>query len=103
MHQLGKSCVQLSIVATGGDQARPVDLLRLPGGEIVRFEDEHIETTSTHGSGCAFSSALLCRLMLGDGPVAAVQSAKDYVAEALRRAPGLGHGRGPLDLLWPLR
>jgi hydroxymethylpyrimidine/phosphomethylpyrimidine kinase len=32
-----------------------------------------------------------------------VQSAKDYVAEALRRAPGLGHGRGPLDLLWPLR
>ncbi len=103
MHRLGALHPRLSIVATGGDQGRPIDLLRLPGGEIHSFEGEHIETTSTHGTGCAFSSALLCRLMLGDDPVAAVRAAKKYVTEALRRAPGIGHGRGPLDLLWPLR
>jgi len=108
MHRLGALHPRLTIVATGGDQARPIDLLRLPGlsghgGKITHFEAARVETTSTHGTGCAFSSALLCRLMLGDEPVAAVQAAKDYVIQALLRAPGLGHGRGPLDLLWPLR
>jgi hydroxymethylpyrimidine/phosphomethylpyrimidine kinase len=90
------------IVVTAGDQSNPTDLLRLPSSEIHRFTGEHIETTSTHGTGCAFSSALLSRLVLGDTPVAAVHAAKRYVAEALRRAPGHGHGRGPLNLLWPL-
>ena len=90
-------------MATGGDQKEPVDLLRVPGGAVQTFSGEHVETTSTHGTGCAFSSALLCRLILGDAPAKAVAAAKAYVTEALRSAPGLGHGRGPLDLLWPLR
>jgi len=103
MHQLGESYPHLTIVATGGDQARPIDQLRLPDGSIYLFEAEHIESRSTHGTGCAFSSALLSRLLLGDEPVAAVRAAKEYVTEAIRRAPGIGHGHGPLDLLWPLR
>ena len=90
----------LHIVTTAGDQPTPTDLLRLPTGEIHRFIGEHLATTSTHGTGCAFSSAILCRLVLGDTPTAAVQAAKQYVAEALRRAPVLGHGKGPLNLLW---
>jgi hydroxymethylpyrimidine/phosphomethylpyrimidine kinase len=92
----------LHMVATGGHLEPPTDLLLQPNGEIVRFEGEHVDTTSTHGTGCAFSSALLARLVLGDSPIAAVAAAKAYVTEALRRAPGLGHGRGPLNLLWPL-
>jgi hydroxymethylpyrimidine/phosphomethylpyrimidine kinase len=102
-HALAARHPHLHIVATGGDHAQPTDLLRLPTGEVHRFTGEHIATTSTHGTGCAFSSALLSRLVMGDTPVAAVHASKRYVAEALRRAPGLGHGRGPLNLLWPLR
>lgn len=100
---LGKLHPGLHIVATGGDQEEPVDLLRVPGGAVQSFVGERVETTATHGTGCAFSSALLCRLILGDAPAAAVAGAKAYVSEALRLAPGLGHGRGPMDLLWPLR
>ena len=108
MHHLGKSYPHLTIVATGGDQARPIDQLRLPGGEshngeVYLFAAERVETRATHGTGCAFSSALLCRLLHGDDPITAVRGAKQYVTEALRRAPGIGHGHGPLDLLWPLR
>jgi len=103
MHQLGALHPHLTVVATGGDQARPIDQLRLPDGTIYLFETERIETKSTHGTGCAFSSALLCRLLLGDEPVAAVRAAKEYVTEAIRRAPGIGHGNGPLNLLWPLQ
>jgi hydroxymethylpyrimidine/phosphomethylpyrimidine kinase len=93
----------LHIVATGGDHTEPTDLLRLPSGELHRFQGEHVETTSTHGTGCAFSSALLCRLVRGDDPCTAVLGAKRFVTKSLRRAPGLGHGRGPLDLTWPQR
>jgi len=92
----------LHIVVTGGDAEPPTDLLRLPSGELHHFPGKRIKTRSTHGTGCAFSSALLCRLIQGDAPVAAIRAAKSFAAEALRHAPGLGHGHGPLDLLWPL-
>jgi len=92
----------LHIVVTGGDAEPPTDLLRLPSGELHRFPGKRIKTRSTHGTGCAFSSALLCRLIQGDTPVAAIRAAKSFVAEAMRHSSGLGHGHGPLDLLWPL-
>ncbi len=103
LHHLGTRYPHLTTVATGGDQQDPTDLLRLPTGEIHRIPGEHIDSTSTHGTGCAFSSALLCRLVQGQTPIQAVQSAKAYVTEAIRRAPGLGKGHGPLNLLWPLQ
>jgi hydroxymethylpyrimidine/phosphomethylpyrimidine kinase len=101
---LGGRYPHLHIVATGGDRPGSTvwDFLLTPDGNIRGFDCDRIQTTSTHGTGCAFSSALLSRLVLGDAPVAAVAAAKAYVAEALRRAPGLGKGRGPLNLLWPL-
>ena len=102
-HHLGKRHPHLHLAVTAGDSAQPTDILRLPSGEIHRFAGEHIETTSTHGTGCAFSAALLSRLIHGDAPTEAVASAKHFVAEALRQAPGIGHGRGPLNLLWPLQ
>ena len=103
MAALSERHPRLTIVATGGDCERPLDLLGLPGGAVHRFEGEHIETRSTHGTGCAFSSALLARLVGGATPVEAVAGAKQFVEEALRNAPGLGRGRGPMDLLWPMR
>jgi len=104
LHALGRRYPHLHIVATGGDHGdHPLDLLRTPTGEIHPFPGKRIETTSTHGTGCAFSSALLSRLILGDTPLTAVAGAKAFVEGALRHAPGVGHGRGPMDLLWPLR
>jgi hydroxymethylpyrimidine/phosphomethylpyrimidine kinase len=99
---LGTRYPHLYVVVTGGDQEIPTDILRLPSGEFHRFQGERIQTTSTHGTGCAFSSALLAEIIFGNSPILAVQNAKLYVAEAIRSAPCLGHGRGPLNLLWPL-
>ncbi|HEY5381939.1 MAG TPA: bifunctional hydroxymethylpyrimidine kinase/phosphomethylpyrimidine kinase [Acidobacteriaceae bacterium] len=104
---LGRRYPGLHVLASGGDAAEPaaesIDLLRMPDGNMLKFAGERIKTRSTHGTGCAFSSAILARLVLGDRPAEAVAGAKAYVVEALRSAPGLGHGRGPLNLLWPLR
>jgi hydroxymethylpyrimidine/phosphomethylpyrimidine kinase len=98
----GQRWPHLHIVCTGGHLESPVDLLLTPEGKLHRFAGERVETTSTHGTGCAFSSSLTARLARGETPEQAVRGAKEYVAEALRRAPGLGSGRGPLGLLWPL-
>ncbi len=93
----------LNVVATGGYLERPDDLLVTAAGEAHWMAGERIESRSTHGTGCAFSSALLSRLVLGDGAVEAVRGAKAYVAEAIRTAAPLGRGFGPLNHLWMLR
>jgi len=94
---------RLHIIATGGDSdGEAVDKLLTSEGALHHFGGARIETTSTHGTGCAFSSALLSRLVLGDEPVAAVAAAKMFVRESLYLAPGLGKGRGPLNLSWRL-
>ena len=93
----------MGVIATGGEADRPVDLLVTAGAEAVALDGERVETTSTHGTGCAFSSAFLSRLVQGHAPAEAARLAKAYVVEALRHAPGLGAGKGPMGLLWPLQ
>ena len=93
----------VTVLATGGHLNPPDDLLAMKTGEIVWLPGELIQTTSTHGTGCALSSALLCSLVRGDSPQAAAKAAKSYVAGALRQATPIGHGNGPMNHLWPLR
>jgi hydroxymethylpyrimidine/phosphomethylpyrimidine kinase len=81
----------------------PDDLLLQAGGEMDWMPGEQIVSRSTHGTGCAFSSALLSRLVFGDAPLDAATMAKRYVAEAIRTAEPRGKGLGPLNLLFPLR
>lgn len=93
---------ELNVVVTGGHAARPDDFLRRAAGEEQWFAGERVETRSTHGTGCSFSSALLCRVVLGDGPVEAVAGAKRYVREAMEAAYPVGRGHGPLHHLYGL-
>jgi hydroxymethylpyrimidine/phosphomethylpyrimidine kinase len=91
---------KLHVVVTGGHLDRPDDFLRMPEGEEARLSAERVETTSTHGTGCAFSSALLCHLMGGAGPKEAVAAAKHYVTDALKAAYPVGRGKGPMHHLF---
>lgn len=71
-------------------------------GETL-LEGPRIETTSTHGTGCTLASACAAGLAQGLSVHVAVANAWAYVAEAIRKAPGLGGGHGPLDHAWPIR
>ena len=79
-----------------------VDLLMTPEGEVT-FEGPRIDTRATHGTGCTLASACAAGIAQGMKLEDAVARAWAYVAEAIRRAPGLGKGHGPLDHAWPLR
>ncbi len=59
-----------------------------------------VETTSTHGTGCTLSSAIAANLALGLELRPALERAREYVDGAIRHAPGLGRGHGPLGHFW---
>ncbi|MGI8839886.1 MAG: bifunctional hydroxymethylpyrimidine kinase/phosphomethylpyrimidine kinase [Caulobacteraceae bacterium] len=93
-----------AVLMKGGhiDGESVVDLLMTPSGETT-FEVLRIATRHTHGTGCTLASACAVGLAQGMSLEAAVARAWGYTAEAIRRAPGLGSGHGPLDHGWPLR
>lgn len=93
---------RIGIIATGGHLDPPDDLILLPSGESAWLPGERIVSNSTHGTGCAFSSAFLCRLVLGDAPQQAALSAKNYASKAIRSAQQIGHGHSPINHLWPI-
>jgi len=99
----GRNGGRIGVLATGGHMDPPDDLLLQPTGEEIWIPGERIVTRATHGTGCAFSSAFLSRLVLGDTPHQAAVAAKAYVTGALRTAPALGAGHGPMNHLWQLR
>jgi hydroxymethylpyrimidine/phosphomethylpyrimidine kinase len=78
------------------------DVLMTASGETT-FSGPRIETRNTHGTGCTLASACAAGLAQGLSLEDAVASAWAYVAEAIRRAPDLGAGAGPLDHGWTLR
>jgi hydroxymethylpyrimidine/phosphomethylpyrimidine kinase len=93
---------ELNVVVTGGHLGRPDDFLLTAAGDEIWLQGKRIDTNSTHGTGCAFSSALLCQLISGLGSSDAVAAAKAYVTEALRSAYPVGKGKGPMNHLFRL-
>ncbi len=73
------------------------DLLLEEGGRAERFEGPRIDTTNTHGTGCTLASAIAAGLAQGLALRPAVGRARAYLLEAMRTAPGLGAGHGPLN------
>ncbi|MBE2293876.1 MAG: bifunctional hydroxymethylpyrimidine kinase/phosphomethylpyrimidine kinase [Phycisphaerales bacterium] len=61
------------------------------------FVTPRLASRNTHGTGCTLASAIAAGLAQGMPLVAAVHRALGYVQEAIRTAPGLGKGCGPLN------
>ena len=79
----------------GGDESIIVDLLY--DGEFTLFTHPRLATTSTHGTGCTLSAAIVAQLATGLPLRESVQRAIDYVHAAIATAPSLGAGHGPLN------
>lgn len=88
----------LNVIATGGDLTSVADFVLAADAPCVWLRGQRLESNSTHGTGCAFSSALLCALVARK-PEPAL-AAKRYVAEAIRSTVSRGRGKGPLNHLW---
>ena len=99
LHSVGAA----NVVVTGGHLEKAIDLLSFTtarGTETEVFKADRLRSNSTHGTGCAFSTALACHLALGRGLPEAVLLSKVYVSAAIANAHPLGHGNGPLHHLY---
>jgi hydroxymethylpyrimidine/phosphomethylpyrimidine kinase len=97
---LGKA---IAVLAKGGhaEGDEVVDLL-WEGGRLHRFSGERLDARSSHGTGCALSSAIAARLAAGETLARAVEGAIAWLRGALAAAYPLGGGNGPVDhfYLW---
>lgn len=99
LHEMGATAV----VITGGHLDKAIDLLSFTsrhGTEQEVFKSNRLESKSTHGTGCAFSTAMACHLARGRGLPEAVLLSKTYVAAAIANAHPLGRGTGPVHHLY---
>ncbi|MSP44150.1 MAG: bifunctional hydroxymethylpyrimidine kinase/phosphomethylpyrimidine kinase [Alphaproteobacteria bacterium] len=90
---LGAQAVLMKGGHMSGAQVQDI-LISAKGIEI--FSSPRIDTRHTHGTGCTLASAIATGLAQGMALPDAVRRARDYVQEAIRTAPGLGAGHGPL-------
>lgn len=99
LHELGARAV----VVTGGHLEKAMDLLSFAterGVEQEIFKAERQRSNSTHGTGCAFATAMACQLALDRGIAEATLLAKTYVTAAIANGQPLGKGTGPVHHLY---
>jgi hydroxymethylpyrimidine/phosphomethylpyrimidine kinase len=115
LHEMGVP----ALVITGGHLDKAIDLLsftttRRPepaeekakeqgsvgGIEQEIFKAERQRSNSTHGTGCAFATAMACHLALDRGLAEAALLAKTYVTAAIANGHPLGRGTDPIHHLY---
>ena len=92
---LGPSAVLMKGGHLEGDTV--VDVLRTADGAAHHFESPRIVSRSTHGTGCTLASGIAAGIAEGLTLEGAVARAREFVLQAIRHAPGLGRGHGPLE------
>jgi hydroxymethylpyrimidine/phosphomethylpyrimidine kinase len=103
LHSMGSK----AMVITGGHLEKATDLLSFTtsrGGELKVeqevFKAERQRSNSTHGTGCAFATAMACHLALDRGLAEAALLAKIYVTAAIANGHPLGRGTDPVHHLY---
>src|SRR4051794_6872168 len=105
MHLAARRIRQLGprvVVLKGGhldSGAEVIDVVCGPDGEF-EMRAPRIDTPHTHGTGCTFAAAITARLARGDGLDTAIRGARAWLEGAIRHAPGIGAGHGPLGHFW---
>lgn len=101
LHDLGSR----RVVITGGDFPEPNDYLSISESGSVSeqtFPGTRLVSTATHGTGCAFATALACGLAKGSTLPEAIVAAKNFVRQAILSAYPIGKGTGPMNHLFRL-
>lgn len=91
-----------SVLVKGGNHIPDAVDVLYDGTGFHRFQTRYIETKSTHGTGCTYSSAIASNLAIGLSVPEAVSCAKDYVTTAIEHAPNIGHGCGAVHHFYEL-
>lgn len=87
-----------NVVIKGGHmKSDPGTDIFYDGTNFTILRSKWINTINTHGTGCAFSSAITARMALGEKLAAAVLDAKNYITGAIKHSLSIGKGHGPVN------
>jgi len=104
MQEAGKRIVALGprvVLVKGGHLSGPESIdVAVTSTRVMQFKGPRFATQHTHGTGCTLASAIAANLASGLGEMEAIAGAREYVEGAIRHAPGLGKGHGPLAHFW---
>jgi len=95
--RLGPRVVLVKGGHAGG--AESIDVCVTAAGSF-EIRGPRIDTPHTHGTGCTLASAIAANLALGLPEREAIELAREYLDGAIRHAPGVGGGHGPLNHFW---
>jgi hydroxymethylpyrimidine/phosphomethylpyrimidine kinase len=104
MEDAGRRILELGprvVLVKGGHMDGPesIDVACTRHG-ATEFRGPRIATPHTHGTGCTLASAIAANLARGLNELDAIDAARRYLEGAIRHAPGLGRGHGPLSHFW---
>ena len=92
-----------NVVVTGGHLDVAVDLLSFTNGDLQTFKSERLELNFTHGTGCAFSTAITCYLAQGRPLAEAVLLSKAYISAAIANGYSVGRGTNPVNHMYRMK
>lgn len=97
----------IAVLIKGGHLPTPVngkifDLWAINNASTLTFPQPYIKSKHTHGTGCTLASAIAVSMAQDFSPIMGILRAQKYVQEAIRTAPGFGHGSGPLNHAWTI-
>jgi hydroxymethylpyrimidine/phosphomethylpyrimidine kinase len=84
------------LIKGGHLEGEIVDVL-FDGKKFREYPTPRIETENTHGTGCAFSSAITTELAKGRSVHESIRQAKAFMTTAIRFSLPLGKGHGPTN------
>jgi hydroxymethylpyrimidine/phosphomethylpyrimidine kinase len=106
MREAGKRILALGprvVLVKGGHLEGPDSIdIACTRDAVFELRMPRISSRNTHGTGCTLSSAIAANLALGLDDREALTRAREYVDGAIRHAPDLGRGSGPLGHFWQL-
>ncbi|WP_455052762.1 bifunctional hydroxymethylpyrimidine kinase/phosphomethylpyrimidine kinase [Mogibacterium sp.] len=100
---IGQNC-GCNVLIKGGhaEGSSATDYLWTASDENIRgctaeFKGDRVETTSSHGTGCALSSSIAANMAKGLTLEVAIDRGKGYVTSALKSDMHIGTGNGSID------
>jgi hydroxymethylpyrimidine/phosphomethylpyrimidine kinase len=92
-----------AVVVTGGHLSPTTDVLLAANGDVQTFKSDRLDVPYTHGTGCAFSTAIACNLSQGRPLPEAVLLAKSFLTAAIANGYPIGKGVNPINHMYRMR
>jgi hydroxymethylpyrimidine/phosphomethylpyrimidine kinase len=78
-------------------------VLLASNGDYQTFKSERVDSSFTHGTGCAFATSIACHLAQGRPLPEAVLLAKAYVTAAIANGYPVGKGVNPVNHMYRMK